>query len=348
MPENNDEISLKELVIKIRGWINYLLNKWYLLVIAGIIGGALGFAYAYSSKPKYEAKTTFVLSSDNKTSGLMGLASQFGVDMGGGGNDAFSGENIITLFKSRLLVQRALFKKLPENNDLLINHYCKVHGLDKAWDTKERTKHAYPFPPNVNLTPVQDSLIREIHQAIVNAYLEVAKPDKKTSFYEVKTTSNDEKFSLYLTRYLVNETTSFYIETKTRLARQNLAMLHREADSLRGLLNGTITAAAVAVDRTFGLNPAYSSLRTAPVQTGQVRTTVLATAYGEIVKNLEIAKITLQKETPLFQIIDEAGLPLKVQKKSEFLSAIIGSIILSIIFIVTLILKNVFNTIKRI
>ena len=39
-----DEISLKELILKIKDWYRFLLTKWLVIVAAGIIGGAIGVA----------------------------------------------------------------------------------------------------------------------------------------------------------------------------------------------------------------------------------------------------------------------------------------------------------------
>jgi uncharacterized protein involved in exopolysaccharide biosynthesis len=48
----------------------------------------------------------------------------------------------------------------------------------------------------------------------------------------------------------------------------------------------------------------------------QAKATALSAAYIEAVRNLELAKINVQKETPLFRVIDEPDLPLAPQKKS--------------------------------
>ena len=44
---DNDEISLKELVLKIKEWVAYLKTKFLLIVLMGLIGGILGYTYAY-------------------------------------------------------------------------------------------------------------------------------------------------------------------------------------------------------------------------------------------------------------------------------------------------------------
>jgi len=42
-----DEISLKELLLKIKDWYRFLLTKWVVIVAACIIGGAIGVGYAF-------------------------------------------------------------------------------------------------------------------------------------------------------------------------------------------------------------------------------------------------------------------------------------------------------------
>jgi hypothetical protein len=322
MANDNDEISLKDLVLKVKAWIAYLKTKWLIILIVGIIGGALGFFYAYFSKPKYTADLTFVLSSNSKSGSLASLAGQFGFDVGGSNDDEFAGDNIIELLKSYRIIKGALFRQVPDSSKSLINILVQQTKMQVNWQKKERFKNLLPFPDDPNkLTPIQDSLVSEIHDFVVKNYLTLDKTDKKLAFYKVSATTPFEPVSFYLTQYIVDEASKFYVETKTLVARQNLNMLEHEADSLRNLLGNTITATASANDEVFNLNPAYQVQRSS-AQQHQIRATVLGTAYGEVIKNLEIAKITLQKETPLYQKIDEPSLPLKVLRKNILFSII--------------------------
>ena len=100
---DTEEISLKDIIVKTRKFWQFLLQKWLFLLLCGLIGGALGFAYSMIKKPIYTATTTFVLEEGDKTSalgGLGGLASMAGIDLGGGGG-LFQGDNIIGLKKAR-------------------------------------------------------------------------------------------------------------------------------------------------------------------------------------------------------------------------------------------------------
>jgi uncharacterized protein involved in exopolysaccharide biosynthesis len=58
---DNDEISLKELILKIKEWYQFLLTKWKLIILMGVIGGLIGFTYAYRQPLTYKAKLTFAL-----------------------------------------------------------------------------------------------------------------------------------------------------------------------------------------------------------------------------------------------------------------------------------------------
>lgn len=204
-----------------------------------------------------------------------------------------------------------MFRQPSGNQDNLLNLFVKVSGINEEWEEEPRTKKAFPFPKDTaSLTGIQDSLIREVHGMIVKDYLQVGRPNKALSYYSLNTTSTNETFSYYLTRFLMDETAAYFIETKTRLAKQNLEMVQREADSLRRLLGQNINATAASIDRTYNLNPALQIQRV-PIQRSQVNTAFLTAVYNEVAQNVIVAKLNLQKEMPLYQIIDAPTIPLK-------------------------------------
>jgi len=65
-------------------------------------------------------------------------------------------------------------------------------------------------------------------------------------------------------------------------------------------------------------------------------------------KNLELAKITLLRETPLYQIIDEPSLPLLQERPGKLMSLIIGGFIgaflIMMYLVVRRILKGIYQT----
>ena len=114
-----DEISLKELLLKTKDWYRYLLTKWLVIVAAGIIGGAIGVGYAFMQKPEYTASLSFALEDEKSGGGglseALGLASSLGIDLGTSAGSAFSGANLIELMKSRKIVEKALLNPIAVN-----------------------------------------------------------------------------------------------------------------------------------------------------------------------------------------------------------------------------------------
>lgn len=342
--EQEKEVTLRDVALKLKqGWL-YLVSKWILIGAFVFAGAVVGYLYSKFSTPTYTASLSFILSNNSGSSSpLAGFAGQFGLNLDASGNDVFSGDNIISLMTSRNMVQQALLKKVPDTNETLVNLFVKDASLDKVWQKKERTKNAYPFPADsAELSHIQDSLLRSLYSIIKDKYLDVSRPDKVQSIYVVKTIYKDQLFANYLTRYLVNVTSKFYIDTKTSVAKNNLNMLQNEADSLGRVLSISISKGAAVYDYTFNLNPALQSKR-APAQESQLRTGALGTAYGEVVKNLELAKINLLKETPLYQVIDEPHLPLEEQKPGALTSLVLGAFIGGFIIVLYLLLKKLFG-----
>ncbi len=107
---SSEEISLKDLIKKIRRIVRFLITKWKIILAIQLMGATIGVIYSTLKKTTYTAITTFVLDDASSSKALLGqysgLASMMGVDVGG--NDGiFQGDNIIELYRSRNMIQRA-------------------------------------------------------------------------------------------------------------------------------------------------------------------------------------------------------------------------------------------------
>jgi LPS O-antigen subunit length determinant protein (WzzB/FepE family) len=346
--DKKDEISFREVAKKTEVYVRYLFSKWLIIAIAGILGGALGLIYAFTANPTYTASLNFVLSSNSSSSSsLLGFANQFGINLGSSGDDVFSGDNIMTLMQSRRMVQQALFSTIPNTDKSLINILVEDQKWNEAWAKDNKMKNVYPFPSTpAKMSLIQDSIFRKIYSSVQTNMLNVSKPDKDQNIYAVVTTAENPLFAYYLTKYLVNATSAFYIDTKTSTAKQNLNMLQNEADSLRIVLGNAIVSAGSQMDYTYNLNPAYQVQRSG-AQQSQATAAALGQAYGQVLQSLELAKITLQKETPLYQIIDEPTLPLDQDKPGKLTSLIIGGVACGFLIIIVLIFRKLYVDFKQ-
>ena len=149
----------------------------------------------------------------------------------------------------------------------------------------------------------------------------------------------DEQFSKALTESIVREVSEFYINTKSKKAKTNVAILQKQADSIRNELNTAISGVALASDNVFNLNTALNIKRT-PTTRRQVDVQANTAILTQLVTNLEMAKVALLKETPLIQIIDRPILPLKKDKLSKLKMLILGGFLATFILIALLTIRN--------
>lgn len=331
MPEQQplqSEISLQDVFSKITAWYKYLLTKWVTILLAGIIGGALGLSYAYFKKLTYTTQCTFVLEEGEGGGGLgeyAGLASMVGIDLGGGGGGIFKGDNILQLYKSRRMIEQTLLTKDYFNSkpQLLINRFIDFNELQNEWSKKVDLSKLDFNKPTSSFSRVQDSVINQLVILINKSHLQVAKVDKKLSIIKVEFKSKDEAFAKSFTNNIVKNVNQFYVETKTKKSAENLAVLQKQADSVKAVLNNSIGGVAAAIDANPNMNPAFQTLRV-PSQKRQIDVQASGAVYQEIIKNLELAKITYRKEKPLIQIIDEPVLPLESDRVGKLVGIVLG------------------------
>ncbi len=341
---NSDELSIAEIVIKCRQWFTYLLSYWKTIVLASLFGAAAGFFYAKSVVPQYFAECTFVLDEGNQTAGSQyaGLASSFGIDIGGGGaNGLFEGNNIVALYKSRLMIEKALLSVAIINGkeELLIDRYLKINKIKAYYKTKNGLQHMKFSEPREKFSREQDSVIGNIVKDINKDYLVIDRADKTSNITSVKVTANDEGFAAAFANRLVDNVNFFYIQTKTKRSAQNLKMLTKQLDSVRLVLNSNMNRTASAMDENPNANPALQILRVSS-QRKQIDVQNATGLYSEIVKNIEVTKASLQRETPLIQVVDRPIMPLDKKEASKINWAIIGGFLGGLLLILILILRH--------
>lgn len=345
---SSDEISLKELVLKLKEWVCYLRSKWVIILIAGIIGGALGLAYSIYKKPMYTATLTFAMEergSGSSLGGYAGLASQFGIDLGGGGaSGVFSGDNIMELMKSRLMVTKTLLSGISINGkeESLADYYIDFNHLREGWGKYPKLSGGIYFPVDISpdsLSFIQDSLMGNLITQIVKSNLNIDKVEKNVSIIGVSCKSPNELFAKYFTENLVRNVSGFYIQTKTGRATANLEIIQNRLDSVRRAYNGALYGTAVSTDQN--LNPVRAVVSVSRIR-NQAEAQILGTEYAELVKNVEIAKMTLLQETPLIQVIDRPILPLRKEHLGKFRGILLGGLFAGFIALLYPILSKVY------
>jgi hypothetical protein len=325
-------VKLIDALNAVKRFTVWLLGQVKLFFVLTLITTLLAAGYYFMQKPSYEAAVTFILEEKSGMSGgLMGIASQFGIDLGGvsgGGAGMFSGDNILDIVKSRTIVEKALLSKIDssksEAGSTLADLYLDFTGLRSTWQDKSTELKTISFTnlkPGMAHTLIQDSVLNYIYEKITKKNLSADRLNKKGSIIKISTVSRNPVFSKLLTEQLVRETRKLYIDVKTGITAANVKRLEQKADSLMVIINSKSYQSASS--QVLDANTAYKTAAV-PSEIAQRDRMVAYAIYTEVVKNLEAGRMTLASQTPVIQMLDVPKYPLADKRKSLFILLAMG------------------------
>jgi hypothetical protein len=327
----NNTVALTDIITSAKSFIKFIQSKFKFLGLLIIFGGVLGLAYYFITSPKYQATATFIVEEKSSGSGLAGMAGQLGFDISsltGGNAGLFDGDNILEIIKSRNIIESVLLSKVDiadsTNNKTLADLYYETSGLKNKLEGKSNELANLNFSSIKNgagHTILQDSVLFIMIEKINKDNLNVQRTNKKGSIISISTNSTSPQFSKLFSERLLNETSEMYIKIKVGNLSSNINRLQNKADSLQALLNRTSYQSAAL--NTFDANEAYKS-SAVPEEMSQRDKLVLNTLYAEVVKNVEILRISLINQKPIIQVLDLPKFPLVNQQKSFLIIELMG------------------------
>jgi hypothetical protein len=328
------------------GWVAkiklVISTHFKLVLLVVLLGAALGLAYSIFKPVRYNAEITFSVEDSKSIGGglLSSLGGSIGMDIGslaGSGNGVLSGDNVLSLLKSKSMMAECLKTPYPLDanstsfnnvdstnssqtdvvkknaafsNYVIADRYADVYGLREKWAGNKKIGRAIYFgQPDQNIR-LQDSLLKLIIKRIEEKELTVIKPDKKLSFFNIAINTKDELMSMLITQRIIKIATDFYVNAKVGRLKSNIERLEKRTDSISSLLNQQTYSATEDARLLLNVNPADIN---APVysEISQRDKMVLTTIYAELMKNLEVSKAALIQETPTVQIVDKPSFPLE-------------------------------------
>lgn len=315
--------ELKAIVLR---FLNYFISQYKIILYITIITSALGLLYGKLQPSTFKATSTFIVEdkSGKGGGGLSGLASQFGIDVGGltgGGAGLFDGDNILEIIKSRSIIEKVLLTKMEEptssKGQTIADYYIQVEDLQGKFQRKNINVKSLNFAElsgGAKHTVQQDSVLYVLFDRI-NKDLNVEKKNKKSTIITLEVVSGDQVFSKIFAEELLKQTSDLYIDIKTGNLSRSINKIQQKADSLQNSLRGIYQKSFQAENATKLYN-VNSSLRinTSQTEIAARDKTVSSTLYGEVVKNLETLKLSLINQTPVIQVLDTPKYPLFDQK----------------------------------
>jgi hypothetical protein len=304
-------IVLGDVIESIKRFFSYVRSQVILIALCAVVGLILPLIYRAMQKPAYAASTTFILEEKSAGGGgLAGIASQVGLDLGslGSGSSLFTGDNILDIIKSRVIIEKVLLTPISGNTGkTLADLYVEFSGLG------ERLPAPVSFVSLGAHSVYQDSVLYVMYEQIAKKNVSVDRLNKKGSIFKIVTVSQNQVFSKNFAERLLKETTTYYVNVKTSTAAANVKRLQARGDSLLRVLNAkSYNAASFQI---LDPNVAYKSM-SVPAEVSSRDKSIVFSIYAEVTKNLEMSRIALVSQTPVIQLLDVPKYPLMDDRKS--------------------------------
>jgi hypothetical protein len=316
-------IVLGDVIESIKRFFGYLRSQFILITLCAVLGLTLPLIYRAMQKPAYAASTTFILEEKSATGGgLAGIASQVGLDLGslgGGVSSVFSGDNILDIIKSRVIIEKVLLTPISGNSGkTLADLYLEFSGMGGN------------LPAPVSFASLsaahsvyQDSVLYVMYDQIAKKNVSVDRLNKKGTIFKIVTVSQNQVFSKNFAERLLKETTTYYVNVKTSNAAANVKRLQARGDSLLRVLNAK--SYATASFQILDPNVAFKSM-SVPAEVSSRDKSIVFSIYAEVTKNLEMSRIALVSQTPVIQLLDVPKYPLMDDRKSYLFLGLVGVI----------------------
>lgn len=356
----NSDISLKELILRIKSYINAILKKWLLVVIMGFGLAFLFFIAKFNIQPLYTAELSYMLNEDESggIAGISAVLGQFGFGALGGSESNL--DKIIELSKTRRIAQRTLLEKQFYNDkeDYIANHLIEAMEASEEWNKKGMLSFL-SGPSDIELdnfrftrdsfelfSITENTALKILHKVLMGEELNGGKFQSSyseiTGIMKFSMTSSDAELSILIVKSIYNNLKDYYTEKSTEKQKADYNIIKTKYDSITTELNGIQYRIAKNKDTGLGLTRSRDLLPSKKLVEDERR---LQLMLGEAEKQKQLAELTLGTSTPYIQIIDSPILPLKPVNKSRIFYFLFGGLLGGILAISYIIIRKVYSDI---
>jgi len=335
-----EEISLKDILLKVRDFCVEIWNKRMWILITAIFIASVMFLSA-SLKPRiYEGKVTFMLDEEGKGNlgGVSSLLGQFGF---GGNQQGRNLNRILDLSRSRIITQLVLFNKIEidNKNDYLANHIILEYDYHEIWEESTIGLKDFLFSHDsvAIFNRAENTALKQLHKLIAGADgkggLLSSSINENSGIMTILAETTSSEISFYLTEISYKNLTDYYKKKAVEKQHKTYGLFKSKTDSIQQALNLAQYRLSKFQDSNRNL-----TLRQYEIERRKLELEIqkLVVAFGETYKNLELADFALKSQTPFIQKIDSPLYPLDSFKPSKWKAATNGimiGLVLSILFV---------------
>ncbi len=329
----DEEITLRELILKIQEFLQELITSWKLIALICLPLVLYKLYDAWTTPVVFPATLTFMVDEDegNRLGGIANVLGQFGIS--GIQQGKYNLDKILKISTSRKVLQMALFTKAHINgrDDLLANHWILQNNLHKKWkdDTTGLRDFLFESDQPIHFTRLENRVWKSL-QGLLNGSEERAGAyktdyDEDTGIMRLRLSAPSERLAITLVDTIFAKLTNYYVGNATEKAESTYKVMKTKTDSLAKALATAEYRLAEFVDK----NKNIYSARQGSLQQSRLATEVnrLQAMHGESIKNLEYTDFVLKNKTPFITLIDNPIPPLRPQRKSKTRALIVGLIL---------------------
>ncbi|HNR06437.1 MAG TPA: hypothetical protein PKM27_03920 [Saprospiraceae bacterium] len=327
----DQDLSLKDIIVKGKGFVLLLWKGRYLILVLSLLTGTLMYLKARFQPVTFNATLTFALNEGENLgySSISGLLGQFG--LGGSGTGKVSLDKIVELSRSMRIVNAALFDKaaVGGTEDFLANHIIRIYALDKKWAEADEAYRDFRFRSDslAGFSLLENAALKRVYGFTVGGEKSgllscTYKPE--STIFSLSSQTENEELSLALTDRIFYHLSRFYIQQSSDKQKQTFDLVKAKADSIYE--RWTSSEYAISnMDESEGALWAPTDRTRKTIQSKQ--SNMYAIAYGEALKNLEIADYALKNSTPFIREIDRPFPPLDAQAPNRLRQLLMGLIL---------------------
>jgi hypothetical protein len=325
---NEDVLTFKDLIIKAKELIYFFKENVWKISITSLIGGLLGFFYAFFSTPIYPAKIKFLMKESGGSSALMSSLGSLGSLIGGAAGSMSPLDRTLAIMGSEKIVGDALFNKIKVNGkvDLAINHFVEIQKLRKSWQN-DTVLNNIQFKGDFLLKDSLKFSERKAYKKIINLLIGEKATiigrtfDKKSGIFDLTINTKNEEFSIEFNKSLYKELEEFIYNQSKSTSGKNVLILNNKIDSIKSELNNIQNMLARTNDRTLGLLMQEDKVDQKKLM---MKEQLLTMMYGEAQKNLETFKFVNESINTGLEVIEYPLYPIEPEVRGKAKFTIIG------------------------
>ena len=354
--QKEEEITLREIILKLISYAKEVISKWIYLVLIGLILGIILAVNAIYQPVVYKEKLTFMMDDSGSDAVIPGLE-LLGDLFGSGGNSSDNLDKILQLFESKKIINNTLFDtiNIDNNEDYLANHFLSKYTV--PYLVKQYRQYGFYYGTKWPLE-LKEEDFRFSHSDISafddkeNLFLRLiferingdpsgslprnldSEMDQNSGIMTLKMTSEHPELTLGILNNIYEQLSNFFVEKATEKQYKTFKIMKSKRDSVITTLKTKEFQLANFKDRNRKLVTVKGYLEQLRLERDVA---ILNVMYAEVIKQLEATDFALKNKTPIVQIIDLPRTPIiptVMSWKRALLSGFIFGVILGIILFI--------------